>query len=290
MVRMHIEPALGGKRLDRLTALDVRRFVNRLASEEGVGQRTVQATHSVLRNALNRAVSEGLPSRNVAQVVKVTAPAKPRIRPWAVEEARTFLAKATDDSLYAAYLLVLMLGLRRGEALGVGWDDLDLERGEPYLRWPLVRVRGQLVRRWVKTDGSVSTIPLPQPVVNALKVRRAKQSGDRTAAGERWQDATLVFTTRVFTTRYGTPIEPRNFNRSFENRCAKAGVRRIRLHDTRHTCASPPRALGVDLRVIMEILRHSQIAVTANVYTHATTEAQREAVTLLGKALTEAGG
>ena len=89
----------------------------------------------------------------------------------------------------------------------------------------------------------------------------------------------------MFTTATGGPIDPRNFNTAFHAVCTKAGVRKIRVHDTRHTCASLLRSLGVDLSVIKEILRHSHIAMTADVYVHVTTKQQREAVSLVGDVL-----
>ncbi|MGW3246478.1 tyrosine-type recombinase/integrase [Streptomyces sp. NPDC001070] len=113
-----------------------------------------------------------------------------------------------------------------------------------------------------------------------MELRRKEQEAARRAARELWTASDFVFTTR-----YGTPIEPRNFNRSFEGRSAKAGVRRIRLHDTRHTCGSLLAALDVHPRIAMQILRHSKIAVTMEIYTHVPSEATRKALRRLGKHL-----
>jgi integrase len=120
-------------------------------------------------------------------------------------------------------------------------------------------------------------VPLPDICVRALRRRRAEQAADRLAAGEHWRESGLVFTTR-----HGTPVEPRNMARSFDLLSEKAGLRRIRLHDTRHTCASLLAAAGTHPRTVMAILGHSQIAVTMDVYTHVTTDEQRAAVGLLG--------
>ncbi|MFI5685959.1 tyrosine-type recombinase/integrase [Streptomyces sp. NPDC051636] len=113
--------------------------------------------------------------------------------------------------------------------------------------------------------------------VAALQLRRKEQELSRQAAGELWTANDFVFTTR-----YGTPFEPRNFNRRFMDRSARAGVRRIRLHDTRHTCGSLLAALDVHPRIAMQILRHSKIAVTMEVYTHVPSEATRRALRKLG--------
>jgi integrase len=268
-VRLYISPALGSKRLDRLNVADVRRFIAALQAQ-GASPRKVQAARAILRSALSNAVTEELISRNVATLVKVPRPPRYRLRPWEAEEARTFLAATTAHRLHAAYVLVLTLGLRRGEVLGLGWDEVDLERGEIHVLWQIQRINGELRRVRVKTDNSDDVIPLPPICVEALRAKEAtRRPGD----------------VLVFTSAAGTPVDPRNFNRSFTLACHKADVRRIRVHDTRHTCASLLRSLGVDLSVIKDILRHSQISITADVYIHVTTEQQREAVALVGATL-----
>ncbi|MFI7690614.1 tyrosine-type recombinase/integrase [Nonomuraea sp. NPDC049655] len=120
----------------------------------------------------------------------------------------------------------------------------------------------------------------PGLCVTALKHRRWVQEGARKEAGDKWKDSELVFTTR-----YDTPVEPRNFNHSFELRGNAAGVPRIRVHDTRHTCASMLAALGVHPRVAMRILRHSQISVTMNVYTQIASPETRKALAQLNASL-----
>ncbi|WP_433351271.1 site-specific integrase [Microtetraspora malaysiensis] len=184
---------------------------------------------------------------------------------WSVDEARRFLEhlRAEDDPLYAAYVLILVLGLRRGEVLGLAWDCVDLGGEQLWISRQLTRVGGQLLHReTTKTEDSAAPLPLLGLCVSALRHRQWKQEDARKDAGARWQDSDLVFTTRN-----GTPIEPRNFNRAFEAYCRKAGVPKVRVHDTRHTCASLLAALDVHPRVAMRILRHSQISMTMDVYT-----------------------
>jgi integrase len=114
-------------------------------------------------------------------------------------------------------------------------------------------------------------------VVDALKVRREQQETDRLATGvEFWEDWGLVFTTH-----FGTPLSPRNDYRDFQRLIGVAGLRRVRLHDLRHTAASLMLAQGVNPRVVMEILGHSQISVTMNTYSHVTPTSSREAVALV---------
>jgi integrase len=125
-----------------------------------------------------------------------------------------------------------------------------------------------------KTARSRRIVPLPDAVVEALKLRREQQETDRLAAGaELWEDWGLVFTTG-----FGTPLSPRNDYRDFRRLVGAAGLRRVRLHDLRHTAASLMLAQGVNPRVVMEILGHSQISVTMNTYSHVALTSSREAV------------
>jgi integrase len=191
------------------------------------------------------------------------------------EDARWFLESAwhAHEALYAAFVLVLVLGLRRGEVLGLAWDQIDLDDAELYVGEQLQRVRHQLVRGEVKTETSEAPLPLPDLCVTALKVRKKQQDADRDRAGDGWIDTGLVFTTR-----HGTPIEPRNFGRSFDRCIIAARVPRITVHGTRKTCASLLAALDVHPRVAMRILRHSKIAVTMEIYAEAPSDATRGAL------------
>lgn len=209
-----------------------------------------------------------------------------KVKPWTVEEAQQFLASAreADDSLYAAFVLILVLGLRRGEVLGLAWELVDLDQAELFVGEQLPRVNHQILRRETKTEASEAPLPLPAICVAAPKLRKKQQDAARRAHSERWTDTGLVFTTR-----YGTPIEPRNFNRSFDYRIARAAVRRINVHGTRKTCGTLLAALDVHPRVAKQILRHSRIAVTMEIYTEATSKATRDALKRLGDELSPPG-
>ncbi len=137
--------------------------------------------------------------RNVAPLVKVTKPRRQKIKPWSDSEASRFLtdAAARDDHLFAAWVLVLSLGLRRGEVLGLTWSSVDFEAGELYVDHQLQRAGRQILNQETKTEDSDDFLPLPELCRNALRVRRAQQLGDRKAAGELWQDDRgLIFTTK----------------------------------------------------------------------------------------------
>jgi len=308
-VRLYIVPALGVKRLDKLTVREVQTWLNGLRTScqccaQGKDARrsqprccaigrccqqypsdlTVRSAWRTLRSALSNAMREELISRNVSALPRLTNPRKRKVRPWTVEEARTFLEAAHNsaDPLYAAYVLILVLGLRRGELLGLRWEDVDVERAELHIGWQLQRVGGQLLRRQTKTGASDAVLPLPDICITALRLWRARQDEWKRAAGAAWQGEGHGF---VFSTRHGQPVEPRNFHRDFKKRAAKAEVPIISVHTTRKTCASLLVALDVHPRVAMQVLRHSQIAVTMNVYSEASSDITRDALRRLGDSL-----
>lgn len=209
-------------------------------------------------------------------------PRRRKVKPWTAEEARQFLesAKRDQDPLYAAYVLILVMGLRKGEVVGLPWSAVNLDRGELDIGWQPQRVRRQLLHQETKTEASEASLPLSGICVAALRIREKDQAAAKAAAGASWIQGGLVFTTRA-----GTPVEPRNLNRRFETRCAKAGVRRITVHDMRHTCATLLAALDAHPRVAMRILRHAQIDVTMNVYTEVSDAKTLKALKRLGRQL-----
>jgi integrase len=207
------------------------------------------------------------------------APRTHKRRWWTVDDARRFLesVRSAGEPLYAAFVLILVLGLRKGEVLGLTWRLVDLDAAELYVGEQVHRVGRELIRRQVKTETSEAPLPLPELCVAALKLRREQQEVDRSRADGAWIDTGLVFTTR-----YGTALEPRNFNRSFDRCIIKAQVPRITVHGTRKTCGSLLAALDVHPRVVMQILRHSKIAVTMEIYTEVPSAATRDALKKLG--------
>jgi integrase len=207
---------------------------------------------------------EELISRNVAELVTLPKARKKNRRKnsWTVDEARKFLecSRNEDDPLYPLWVLILVLGLRKGEALGLIDPDDDWCTDEDVavidLEWQLQRVGGHPLthKQVLKADGSTDTLPLPPICVTALRIAKHNQDQARAA---NWPKTCICGEKHalVFTTRTGHPIEPRNINRAFDVRCARYGVRRITLHDTRRTCGSLLAALDVHPRIAMAILR-----------------------------------
>lgn len=283
-VRLHLVPRIGQKKLSRLTVRDVRIMVDDLRQAE-MSPRMVQWIHSTLRTALQHAFAEDLVTRNVARGVRIETPAKvTTIEPFTVDEAREFLRKVRGHRLYALWATVLMLGLRRSEVCGLHWADIDLDKGTVRITRGLQRTGSKLQELPTKTLRSRRTVPLPALCVRVLTEHRARQGKER-ANARHWQD-----TPYVFTSKFGTPLEPRTLTRTFHALCARHGLRRVRLHDLRHSCVSLLLALGVSPRVVMEIVGHSAIEMTMNVYAHVSLDNQRAALSLLNAQLVDDEG
>jgi integrase len=311
VARRYLIPGLGNKRLDRLQVRDVQIWLNQVGRtcqccaqgkdgrkpparrrccaigsccRELPSATTIDHVRRVLRAMLSQAVSDGYATSNAAKSVRLPTIRTRKRKAWTSDEARRFLesARADGDRLYPAYVLVLVVGLRKGEVLGLGWEDIDLDAGTVAIDWQIQRVgkvRG-IERRRTKTASSDATLPLPPICVAALRDQHKAQSATKAEAGSAWHDNGLIITTK-----FGTPIEPRNFLRFWDRRCEQADVRRITVHDARRTCGSLLADLDVHPRVAMQILRHANFKITMEIYTQVTDQQTRDALKRLGESL-----
>lgn len=192
------------------------------------------------------------------------------------DQARTFIDAARGESLEALYNVALSLGLRMGEALGLRWQDIDLDRRTLIVNRILERIgRGdgsKLMLVEPKTSRSRRTVNLPDAAARALRAHKVRQLEERLMAGARWQDQGLVFPSTI-----GTPLEPHTLHDDFKRILVKAKLPDIRFHDLRHSAASLMLAQGIPLRSIQEVLGHSSITLTANLYAHVGEQLKREA-------------
>jgi integrase len=314
VVRVHLIPGLGKKKIRTLRAAEVRTWLQRVAAEcqcckhgwdsarqepkccaageccrTVLSRRMVQSIHAVLRNALQNAVREELIVRNVAQLVQVPTPAYGIGKGLTVPQARLLLDEAEKDRLHALYALALVMGLRRGELLGLRWESIDLDRSALMVEASLQRVGGELSLVLPKTEHSIRALPLPPLVLRALKAHQQRQDAEREAFDRRpreeaaeipaWNSRGLVFTTRD-----GTPIEPDNLRRSWYPLRRRLGLD-LRFHDLRHTCVTLLLDEGVPPHIVRQIAGHSDIGVTMKVYAHASLDEQRKALNALGERL-----
>ncbi len=272
IVRLHLVPPMGHIRIERLTPVHVQALLDeKLAA--GLSPRTVQSIRIVLRSALQKAVKWQMLARNVADVVDAPRMVNREMCALSPSEARTFLIAATDDRLYALYLLGLACGLRRGELLGLKWSDLDLDAKTLAVRRSLGRSINGIVIDEPKTARGKRTVKLADSIVAALRAHRAAQAREHLKAGAKWQpDSEWVFTTSI-----GTAIDPRNLVSEFHDLLKRSKVSTaINFHGLRHSYATIALAAGVHPKIVSETLGHSRISLTLDTYSHSLPTLQAE--------------
>jgi integrase len=284
-VRAYLVPRLGDIPLQRLTAARVGAFCGELVTSGGQGGRplspkTVRYVHTTLRRALRDAVADGLMVRNVAAQARPPRARRVEMRTWTAVEVGTFLASVREDRLYAAWLLLATLGLRRGELLGLRWLDVDLTTGRIAIRHTLVMVDGKPATAEPKTGKGRRSLTLAPDVLDALRAHRAQQVAERLSWGADYTDSGLVVTTEQ-----GRPMHPETFSGLFTRLAARAGLPAIRLHDLRHSTASILLARGVHPKVVSELLGHATIALTLDTYSHVIPSLQSEAAAVMAAAV-----
>ena len=271
IVRLHIEPNLGKVQLSKLTPMHVTKLVNTKLSR-GLSPRRVQYIHAVLRRSLAIAVKWELVSRNVAKLADSPSIRRTEVVPLQIQESRHFLQAVQGDRLAALYTLAITTGLRQGEILGLCWTDINLTNGSITIRNSLQKHGGRYSLVEPKSTKSRRTLVLPELAIVAIRAHKRRQLVERLRMTGEPNEFDLVFTTRA-----GTPINRHNLTRDFQALLRREGLPKLRFHDLRHTAASLLLAENVQPRDIMEVLGHSQIGLTMNLYSHVMKPAMQNA-------------
>ena len=259
-IYQHIIPELGGIPLNRLTQNDLQQFYARL-KEDGrlrmadnygkeLSDKSVRACHANCRAALEKAVIEGLIKTNPAEDCKLP-PKKPReMQIMTKEEMRRFLEQAAEEGYYDLFLLELSTGLRRGEILALQWDDLNPETGALRITKQVTRVNGALTVSEPKTKASNRTIILPPAVLQTL-ARRKEETYSR------W-----MFPSRI---KDDSPLDPASVRKKLQGILERAGCKRVRFHDLRHTFCAACLEGGMDVKTLSAVIGHESVATTLDV-------------------------
>ncbi|WP_174186421.1 tyrosine-type recombinase/integrase [Nocardia barduliensis] len=309
-IRLHLKPMAGSYSLEGLTVPMLQQLLNQeLASGKSV--RTVRLIRTILSAALTRAMREELVTRNVARLVELEQSHRKEIILWTVEEGSRFLKHAQSHPLFAAFLMLGLYGMRRGEVLGLRWTDIDWDRGVIRIRQQLQQIGNHLEVGPVKTNAGQRDLPLLAVVREALSQHRAHQLQNLLsidsgvdegvligATTHHDSDASMVhpatsgdpqdhneFGDLILLSENGTPLWPRNFVRAFHRLCKQAGVRRIKLHHLRHGAATFLKNTGVPARDVQLILGHAHISTTLQIYQHGDLDTQQSALDRIGRAL-----
>lgn len=281
-VRVYIVPRIGGVPLQKLTApmlneLYAKLEVSGRRNGKGLAARSVRHVHAIIRRALADAVAWNLLVRNVAEAAKPPRKERPKFKTWSAEQLRKFLVSVRDDRLYAAWMVCAMTGMRRGEVLGLRWDDLDLEASRIKIERALILVDYKPTISETKTDHGRRTPSLDKATVAALLDQRARQAVEAAMAGGAWENVDGY----VFTDEFGRPIHPQAFTDRFKRYAKRAGLPPIRLHELRHTHATLALGEGVAPKVVSKRLGHASTAFTMDVYADALPELDEVAAGLV---------
>lgn len=283
VVRLYIVPHVGKVPLKELQPAHVSAMLRSL-SDAGKAPRTQQLARAVLSKAIKRAESEGLVMRNVARLADAPRQANKEGRTLTQIQARRLLTVLHHERYGAAFIMALMLGLRRGEVLALSWSDIDAERNTVSIRRSLKKVGGAWVPSATKTRTSRRTLFLPAPVIDALVKWSAVQDEERRLAGPEWSTDPL-HADLVFTSAFGRPVDGSSFRRWLGAATEKAGLGRWTPHELRHSAASLMLAEGVPLKVVSEALGHSSVRVTGDVYAHVLDPARQGLADVMSRAL-----
>ncbi len=277
LVRVHLQPTLGKKALKALQPRDLQSLYSKLLGTN-LSPTTVHHVHMVIHRALGQALRLEMVSRNVADLVDAPRMAHHDMATLNDIQVRQLLTITSEDRLAALWLLAVTTGMRQGELLALRWGDLDLDRRALQVTGTLQRSRssGGMVREAPKTARSQRRIMLGDLAVAALQQRRTEQVSERLLAGPKWQDPDLVFTTES-----GGPLDPSELLRHFRRLLTQADLPRIRFHDLRHTAATLMLSRGVHPKVAADMLGHSTVAITLDLYSHSTEPMHRSAADIL---------
>lgn len=263
LIRRHIQPVLGHLTLRDLSVRHVERWLMDL--QRSRSNSTARQVHNVLCMMLDTAVKHQMIRRNPAKVVPRPSPSRSEAVAFTVDEIRSLVDASTGDRLATFLTLLIYTGMRRGEALALRWSDVRLKGEVPFVHvgGTLSRIDGRLVRTEPKTEAGRRAVPLVEPVVKALASARALQARDKLRLGEAWSGSDWVFTTEE-----GKPVDPRNALRWFYGVRDRAGIGKGSLHSLRHSAASTLLEAGIPMPEIRDVLGHSSIAVTVDLYGH----------------------
>jgi integrase len=286
LCRKHLEPApFGAIPLDRLRPSDVEALVLAMRSRtkpvtdddaepgRALSDSTIRQVYTILRAGLDGAVRDGLLARNPAALVKRPGVERREAKHLDDADVTAVLQAAQASRYHPVLVLIAATGLRKGEALALRWDRVDLDAGTIKVAATIARINHKLVISEPKTDRSRRTVPLPPTVVAMLRKHRTEQKSERLRAGNQWTDSGLVFTTE-----FGGPVDPRSFLRVIEVAAKAAGVEGVGVHTLRHSAVVGWLESGVHIKAVADLLGHSSISITGDVYGHTSDDTARSAV------------
>ena len=280
----HIKSNIGKIQLNKLTTLELQKLYKKLLSRgrvdrieakgqpKGLSPKTVRNIHQVISSAMDFAKAQKLIAVNTTDGCALPKLEHREMKTLPVEQLASFLREAKEIGVFEMYYIELATGLRRGELLGLKWEDLDLEQCTLRVQRQVSRINGEVVEAPLKTKNSYRTISLGEDAVGILK-KQKKKCGD---------------SEYVFPSPTGGPISPDSVIQMLHRVLKRAGLPKVRFHDLRHTFATVALQNGVDIKTVSGMLGHYSAGFTLDTYAHVTTQAQREAAKTMGSVLSGA--
>ena len=274
----HIKTNIGQIPLEKLTSLELQKLykkllekgrVDRLESRhqaKGLSPKTVRNIHQIISSAMKLAQEQKLIVGNPAEGCALPRLEHREMQTLPVEQLQSFLGEAKDSGVFELYYLELATGLRRGELLGLKWEDIDLERGDLRVKRQIARINGEVVEAPLKTKNAYRTLPLAEDTVSVLLEQKKK------VGSSPW----------VFPSPAGGPISPDSVGNMLHRVLKRAGLPSLRFHDLRHTFATLALQNGVDVKTVSGMLGHFSAGFTLDTYAHVTTASQRQAAKTMG--------
>jgi integrase len=276
----YVTGVLGREQISRVKPIDLQQLYSGLLAR-GLSAKTVGYVHVILGNAFKQAVRWGLIRSSPSDLVDPPRQERLEMRSLSAEDAKRMLAAVTDEHHRLILALAIASGARPCEYLALKWSDIDWQAGSVTIQRSLVWNRtGGWYFSEPKTARSRRSVPLPPPVMRSLSEHKRHQAEDRMLAGQDWQQLELVFA------RYdGLPLKLDEVRKSLDGALKAAGLKRVRLYDLRHSCASILMASGINPKIVAERLGHTSTGITMDTYSHLSPGMQQQATDRLEEAV-----
>ena len=279
----HIKPNIGNIPLEKLTTMDLQKFyrklltkgrVERIESKEqpkGLSAKTVRNINQVISSAMDLAVAQKIILVNPTNACELPKVEHQEMQTIPAEQLQAFLDEARATGVYEMYYIELATGLRRGELLGLKWQDIDWKNGIIKVRRQVARIDGEIVEAPLKTKNSYRAVTISPQAIEVLKQQKTKTKELKDPY--------------IFPSPNGGPISPDSVNNMLKRVLERAGIPKVRFHDLRHTFATIALQNGVDIKTLSSMLGHFSAGFTLDTYAHVTTSAQKEAAQTIGNVL-----
>ncbi len=280
----HIKPNIGDVPLNKLSSLHLQKLYKKLLAggrverveskgqPKGLSAKTVRNINQVISSAMDFAKNQKLISSNPTDGCALPKLEHKEMKTLPVEQLTSFLREAKESGVFELYYIELTTGLRRGELLGLKWEDIDLTQGSLRVQRQVARINGEVIEAPLKTKNAYRTLPLSTDAVDVLREQRKKNGSS----------------SYVFPSPTGGPISPDSVLHMLHRVLKRAGLSQVRFHDLRHTFATLALQNAVDIKTVSGMLGHYSAGFTLDTYTHVTTSAKKEAANTMGSILSGA--